>query len=432
MFEYSLWFIALLAVALIVILWPLIFRQKNADSDAEQGIAEQLAFNEALYRERVKDIEAQRKTGELDNDQADRLVNEATKQLEQDNDISSVTKRYTPSRPYVGIVVMAICVPLLAAGLYWYYGAAPDWEIHQLLQQKALLDSQQSTTAQRTEPSQLAFELYEKLSARADARPDNLNNWIVLARNAYEVGELSRSIEAYQAILNEKPDSPQVLTELAQVVFLGSGRKFSREVKILFDRAIELDPTNTQIPGLAGFDAFQAGDFQNAISYWQAVLKMLPPNDPSYATWQQSIARAKSELAKTGVEVASNEAVVGEGEGSSAPSVAVKVSLASDALGSLDPNTTVFVYARAWRGAKMPLAMARLQVKDLPTEVELTEAMAMAPQMTIKQFEELEVVARVSLQGSAQAQSGDWQATVGPVKTAPNQKVELIINQQIP
>src|SRR5699024_8471935 len=81
---------------------------------------------------------------------------------------------------------------------------------------------------------------------------------------------------------------------------------------------------------------------------------------------------------------------------------------------NLPGNTVVFVYARAWQGSPMPLAIRKLQVADLPARVMLTEAMAMAPQASLATANQVEVVARISLAGTPVPAAGDWQASVGP------------------
>jgi len=94
-------------------------------------------------------------------------------------------------------------------------------------------------------------------------------------------------------------------------------------------------------------------------------------------------------------------------------------------------DQVVFVYARAWQGSPMPLAIARIKVKDLPTTIQLDETMAMSPAASLATATDIEVVARVSPSGSAKAEVGDWLAKHGPVsmKSVPDH-IELEINEQ--
>jgi cytochrome c-type biogenesis protein CcmH len=76
----------------------------------------------------------------------------------------------------------------------------------------------------------------------------------------------------------------------------------------------------------------------------------------------------------------------------------------------------VFILARAPEGSRMPLAILKHQVKDLPLDFALSDAQAMSPAMKLSSFAEVVVVARVSKSGSAAPQSGDLLGTTSAVK----------------
>ena len=99
-----------------------------------------------------------------------------------------------------------------------------------------------------------------------------------------------------------------------------------------------------------------------------------------------------------------------------AASMMVTVSLSPEMAKKAAPEDVVFIFARATQGPRMPLAIVRKQVKDLPATVVLDDTQAMSPGMNLSSAPEVVVVARVSKSGDAKAQNGDLEGTSAPLK----------------
>ena len=91
------------------------------------------------------------------------------------------------------------------------------------------------------------------------------------------------------------------------------------------------------------------------------------------------------------------------------------VRLAASVAAQAASNDTVFVLARAAEGPRMPLAIVRAQVKDLPLAFKLDDAMAMSPEMRLSQFPKIVIDARVSKSGQAQPSPGDLAGRSAPI-----------------
>ncbi|NOT85590.1 MAG: c-type cytochrome biogenesis protein CcmI [Methylococcaceae bacterium] len=98
----------------------------------------------------------------------------------------------------------------------------------------------------------------------------------------------------------------------------------------------------------------------------------------------------------------------------------------------VSPDQMVFIFAKP-QGGKMPLAVERLTVKDLPANVVLDDSKAAMPTAALSSAEVVDVTARVSLSGGAIAQSGDLFASQEKVnvKQAKN-PLKLIIDKVMP
>jgi cytochrome c-type biogenesis protein CcmH len=76
---------------------------------------------------------------------------------------------------------------------------------------------------------------------------------------------------------------------------------------------------------------------------------------------------------------------------------------------------TLFVFARAVDGPKMPVAMLRKKVGDLPLKFTLDDSMSMTPQFKLSTAGRVVVGARISRSGDALARAGDIEGMSAPV-----------------
>jgi hypothetical protein len=111
--------------------------------------------------------------------------------------------------------------------------------------------------------------------------------------------------------------------------------------------------------------------------------------------------------------------------------IKVRVALSPDLKDKVGLGDTVFIFARADQGPRMPLAILRVQVKDLPVAVSLDDSMAMAPNLRISDFPRVVVGARVSRTGSANPQAGDVEGYGPVVETNTNSPIQVVINRVV-
>lgn len=95
--------------------------------------------------------------------------------------------------------------------------------------------------------------------------------------------------------------------------------------------------------------------------------------------------------------------------------VSGSVVLAPALLSETKPDDTIFIFARLAQGSRMPLAMLRKQVRDLPIQFVLDDSTAMSPQTRLSQAGQVMVVARVTKAANAAPLKGDLLGSVGPV-----------------
>lgn len=420
MMGFAWWFVVLAALAVLFVAWPLVSRKNVRQDQVDDEISGRIAFNDALFAERLQELDDQLQLGEISQARYDKLKSELEEQNRHDTDIEEAGGGYQGSAGKPFLLGAALLVPLLGWFLYTQLGAADDVRIQSLNDQLIQLQQRGDSATIQTVNRELADVLQDRLQER----PDNLNNRFLLARTAVELGDFPLALESYRYVLQRQPNSPAVLGEMAQVAFIASGNRFTAEVQQLFDQALELDPNNGELLGFAGLAAYQSGQFNAAVSYWERGMALLQPEDPRRQSWQDVITQARSMAGESSGAESKQEASKGV-------SFTVAVSLADGV--KAPPEARVFVYARAWEGPRAPLAMQQLQVSQLPAVVQLDESMSMVPGLTMSRFPELELVARISLSGSAEAQPGDWEGSLGPIEsTGSTEQLPLVIDSRLP
>jgi cytochrome c-type biogenesis protein CcmH len=178
----------------------------------------------------------------------------------------------------------------------------------------------------------------------------------------------------------------------------------------------------------------ERGDNKAAIRYWQSLLALVPPGSED----AQGIAATIVELGGTPTTgappapAASARPATPPTELASARSrITGRVEIAPALAARVPPDATLFVYARAAQGSRMPLAIVRRAARELPFEFALDDSMAMAPNMKLSSFPEVVVGARVSRSGNATPQSGDLEGLSKPVKVGAS-GIAIVIDSALP
>ena len=90
----------------------------------------------------------------------------------------------------------------------------------------------------------------------------------------------------------------------------------------------------------------------------------------------------------------------------------------------------VFIFARAAEGPRMPLAVIRKTVKDLPLRFTLDDSMAVMPSLKLSSVARVIVGARISKSGNATPTPGDLQGLSQPVQIG-TKDISITINSEV-
>lgn len=395
----------LMLIALLFLVLPL-WRVKANDNDVLRDAA-----NLEILRDQASELETDLKNGLLTQDAFDQARSELQARLiDEVKDTAQPVK--PPRNPAKALaIVLAVALPLFAVPLYLIIGNTKALEPQKEL---AIADG---FGVIRTEAG------LQELEKKMERLPENPDGWLLLARSYAEMQRFADAARAYGNLVKLVPNEAQLWADYADATAMVNNQSLLGEPTKYLNKALEIDGNNTSALALSGSAAMERGDYYAAVIHWQKLVDLLPPNYPDVQMILDGIKQAKEFLSmqKGGKQkLAQLEAARGPEKAQQAadPAKAItgKVSISPAMAAKVSPTDTVFILARAAEGPKMPLAVLRKQVKDLPLEFSLDDSMAMAPQLKLSGFDQVVVVARVSKAGTPMAQSGDLQGTTATIK----------------
>ncbi len=396
--------ITLITLALLIVVLPLVRKKSLADSDVEQR-------NIAIAREKLKELKRQFDSGELSKQQYDEQFQEL--ELSLKNDLESVEKHQSTTQGRWVVFVLLLLIPAASLSLYFVLGD-PDAIVKQAKQQQ-LIQQQQQAEAN-------ILKMVDGLAQRLQQNPNDVEGWLMLGRSFQYLKRYQAAAEAFAQASRLQPDNAGVLLQYADALAAAGGGKLAGKPRQLIERALQLEPDNQTALWLSGLAKVEAGQLQQALTDWRKLSSLVDKQSQSYAKLMGLIQALQ---AKTTQSAAPQKAV-------KPVTIEVSVDLTDALKKQARLEDVVFIYARAVNGPKMPLAIVRKRVKDLPVSVTLDESMAMMPTMTLSSVDQVEVVARLSKTGSAMPKPGDFIGKRILQSLQSQQSIAITIDQKLP
>jgi cytochrome c-type biogenesis protein CcmH len=383
--------IVLVAAALGFVLPALLGRGRARSSAAED------AANITVYRDQLKELEADVAAGTLSRSHYDEARREIDRRVLDDVGTAGPVTPAVAAPGGALAISTAIAVPLVAALVYFAVGN-PN-----ALKPEAAVQDSHGITVQQIEG------MVERLSARMQENPEDAEGWVMLGRSYAVLDRYPEAVAAYENAIKRSPPNAQLLADYADVLAMSQGRTLVGKPERIIAQALKADPKNVKALALAGSAEFEKRNFAAAIAHWQKILEGIPPDSEMAESVRDSIADAE--------KLAGGKTAAPTAKAAPAPTgVSGTVRLAGELAAQAAPGDTVFIFARAAQGPRMPLAVVRKQVRDLPADFALDDSMAMTPAAKLSNHEQVVVGARVSKSGNPAPQPGDLEGLSAPAR----------------
>ena len=416
----------LLAVGFV--LWPSI-RQREATR------VERTELNVLLYEDRMQELNKNREDGEIGEAQYRQLEEERQAALLSEVD-EGVNSWISGSRLPVTAAAMIVVFAIFAYSEYGLsFGAWNDLLLAREIQQSNPHDM----------PGMRAT--VEKLSLKMLDQPDNDQGWFLLAQSWRLLSEYGHSAEAFRHLADRYPADASIAARYAETSFLAEEKKFTAPVKEAIERALGLDGDNLLMLELSAMSAWQQGDENSALALFRKALATGIQGERAELL-QQTIERLQAgpgQQAEQGQQAGSGQiSDSGQQMGSTPQEDSIQQSPAGDSADRIVqvlvevapgvdavPQDMVYVYARAFNGPPMPLAVQRLAVAELPALITLTSSQAMIQGMSLSDVDKVQLVARISSSGIANASPDDYEVLSKEVDiTKKTGVIKLVIEER--
>ena len=396
----------LVAATLLLLLRPW---RKAPKADA----ATTREINAGVYRDQLLELDRDLTAGTLSPTDHEQARAELQRRLLDDAALAE-----TPAAAPFGMrrtaLALVLVLPLATAGLYTWLGSP------------AALDAR----ATRSVTQQDVEKMVSDLADRVAKNPSDTKGWIVLARSYRAMNRLPQSEDAFNHIGDTLYQDATLLAEYADVLATRAMGNFNGKPMEMVTRALQIDPEHPMALSLAATAAYNRSDFAQAVVHWEHLLRIVPAESDDAKWLSEAVAKTRAQMGSP----AASQAVVAAADKKTANasvggmSISGRVSLAPALASKVAPTDTVFIFARSPQGPRMPLAVQRVHVSDLPFDFKLDDSMAMSPEFKISGAAEVRIEARISKNGSATPGPGDL-IGVGPVVKPGTSKVTLQIDQ---
>jgi cytochrome c-type biogenesis protein CcmH len=419
--------VLIVVATLGVLLWPLLRGQPQAAAVTHDDTAQS---NLRILRAQLSELDDELAAGSIDATQHASARAEIERRVLEETAAAAPPPRATAGRK--SAIALALVLPLSAAVLYAQLGS------------RDAMNPELVAGTAPTEPPTAAemAAAADQLAARLKAEPENAEGWALLGRTYIELERVADARDAFAQAVQRRGDDPDLLADYADALARSNNRILAGEPEKLLARALAINPDHGKALALSGAAAMARGDADTALAHWTKLRARLAPDTPMVQGLDMAIDRARAAKglpplsAQTAQPAPPATAAAPTAPLAAAPKGAalrVTVKLAPELAAKVQPGDTLFVFARAAEGPRMPLAVSRQPLAAAPQQpivVQLDDSQAMTPQSKLSSASRVVVAARISRAGSATPSAGDLEAESAPM--APSGDVALVIDRVRP
>lgn len=302
------------------------------------------------------------------------------------------------------------------------------------LGKRAMMQQGEPLTA--NELQQFALALRTKIAKQGE---DEMA-WMLLGQVSMSLGDYKSAMQAFDKTLNLNPHNVTVLLSYTQLLLISGEPDYNRAGKML-TTILSVEPSNFDAISLLGLIAYEQGDLLEAKAAFDMLLGSMSKDDERYAIIKSRIEELTGKLnsmptqhpvvdntqVNIPVETPSNK--IEQSSTGQSNAIKVKIALAANLVDKIPNNATLFVFAKAASGPRMPLAVVKKNQFSFPLEVTLSEENSMVEALSLAQFEQVIVTVRISVDENVMSAAGELQGQSSTIEVKNSPEVTVLVDQ---
>lgn len=173
---------------------------------------------------------------------------------------------------------------------YYFWGGFAQWQgyLHK--------NETQALAQEMLKSIKSPQELIEKLKAKLDDSPASAKGWYLLGRLYTSQSENRLAAEAFATAHHFMPEDEQYTVNYAHSLWLLNNQQFNPEILAIFQTLLNKNPNQPDALAMLAMNAFMSHAYEDAISYWQRLLKMTPEQSEESLAIRKAIAKAQEQM----------------------------------------------------------------------------------------------------------------------------------------
>lgn len=427
----------LLAFVFLALIFPVKPRQVNFD---EKGEAIK------VYQDEVAHLERQLAKGFIDAEEQSQLLAELDRKSALA--ITAIEKRsYTYRRSLVPLVLSVLGLAAASVLYFQHYqnNGVYRWQAFHFNNRDAITEGLFDAHVveqfiQQNDANTAAaycFAMQETLLEKYDTNPETLAN---LALCHLQVGYPTLAVEAGERGLKTQPDHAELNYVMAEADFLENKALSPQSLDRLL-KTIKQNPTHFKALRLLAINSLRQGDYRQA-RFFFAELKKLSGNNPQLLAALERMDKEISEkiskeqsanvdetTAKTTATTTTKTQTPTTAKTTTAPTLSLSIAFSPTIAEQLNGSQTVFVVVKSAEGQLLNATKHVVSDLSQPLSVSVSDSQAGAMQMQpMAGHQSVNVVARISKNGSPIATAGDLTSATQTVDLSSDKVVNLLID----